>query len=383
MHQHHVLRSATSAIRRTMLGWGTVSVVALTFSPLLLSSADAANAAPSATEQSEQHSSSWHVAQQAAVADGVYELVWSPSLKALFAAAANGFENERGGTVYRLDPQTLKIEQQWTLPHKAFGLTFDERTPTLFVGHTLDQAISALNVDSGAIKTLQLVEPTPEPVEGEEKPFGPNPREMTLDPVTETLYISGVGDDSVVWAIDAKTLTLKKTLPDFGVWATGIVVDSAAQRLYVSTYKDSSVRVVDTSSGEIVARWAAGGENPLNLALDAKGHRLFVTHAKSDTVSVIDTRSGKIMHQLDAGASSLAVKFDAHAQRLYVTQRDAHRVMIFDTENYRRVGEQMFETMPNSLAFDPDNATVWVSLKQPLDDKYQSKAPDGIARLVP
>ncbi|MCM5704070.1 YncE family protein [Larsenimonas salina] len=350
------------------------------------SAADTATAS-SAVDTQTLPAANWQVRTDRALAQALYELAYSPSMDALFVASAGGFEDDAKGVVYQLDPDSLEVQKRWALPGQAFGLAFDEATKTLYLGDTLDQSLIRLNVDTGATETLQLAKPAPEPAEGEEKPFGPNPRQLVLSPDGQTLYISGVGTESVLWVVDTKRFALEKTVTGFGEWATGLALDADTDRLFVSTYKDNAVRVVDTTDNTLVDQWPTGGKSPLNLALDKANHHLFVTHAKSNAVTVLDTRTGKQVTSIDLGGDSLAAAFDAPEHRLLVSQRDAKKLSIIDTDELSLEGQLPLETaMPNSLALSPDGKRVWLTLKQPIKkvgEVYKAEKPDHVATLSP
>ena len=47
------------------------------------------------------------------------------------------------------------------------------------------------------------------------------PRELVADADSDTLYITGLGESSVVWVVDGKDLTLRATVTDTGKYGTG------------------------------------------------------------------------------------------------------------------------------------------------------------------
>jgi DNA-binding beta-propeller fold protein YncE len=60
------------------------------------------------------------------------------------------------------------------------------------------------------------------------------PRELVVDETTNTVYISGIGKESVIWAVNGETMTLKYTITGTGKFSTGLAIDAAAKRLYTS-----------------------------------------------------------------------------------------------------------------------------------------------------
>ncbi|MFC0267588.1 YncE family protein [Kushneria aurantia] len=364
------LSYAPRFVHRTLLA---LALAALMASPLQAAEEGDSTAQPAPDRES--------VDARVEPAVGLYELAFSPSQEAIYVAAANGFKNEAGGTIYRLDPQTLEIEGQIDLEQKAFGLALNPRTHTLFVGHALDQSISAVSLESGEVRHLALVSEEEKARAEEQDLYGPNPRQLRVDASTNTLYVTGVATHSVLWIIDGESLTLENTVEGLGEWTTGLALDPDAGRVYVSTIKAGEVIAIDMQSHQIMARWPSGGDWPTNLALDSDRQRLYVTNQKSANVAVLDTRSGEIVAILDSAEGALDLLLDGN--RLWVTNRDASSVTLFDTQSDERTASFVIDPMPNSLLKVPNEAGVYLSLKQPLDDELKAPGPDAVIHLVP
>ncbi len=330
-----------------------------------------------------QQNASDHIVAQKDVARGLYELVFSPSQQAIYVAATDGFDDEegKGGSIYRLNSQTLEVEDAIAMDQKPFGLALNEKTQTLFVGHTLDQSVTAINLDDNTTRHLALATEKEKAQAKKDKVFGPNPRQLSVDEQSNTLYMTGVGDKSVLWIIDGEKLTLTDTVEGFGTWATGLAVDHEGKRIYVSTMKDNAVRVVDMDSHRIIEQWPTGGEGPLNLALDAEKHQLYVTNAGSGNVTVLDTQNGKVLDTLASGEGALALILEG--DRLYVTNRKAKTVTIYDRDSHKLLDTVQTPLMPNSLMAISDASGVYVSLKQALDENHQTDKSDSIIHIKP
>lgn len=344
---------------------------------------------PTQQQESAPQGASDHIVAQTSVDKGLYELVFSPSQQSIYVAATGGFgkgesdnygENE-GGRIYRLNAQTLEVEDSIALDDKPFGLALNEKTHTLFVGHTLNQSVSAINLDDNTTRHLALATEAEKAQAKKDNVFGPNPRQLAVDEQTNTLYVTGVGDKSVLWVIDGKELTLKDTIKGFGTWATGLAVDHDGKRLYVSTMKDNAVRVVDMDSHKIIAQWPTGGEGPLNLALDGEKHQLYVTNANSGDVTVLNTENGEVVDTLKSGDGTLALMLEG--DRLYVTNRKAKTVTVYDRESHELLDTVETPLMPNSLAAVSDASGAYVSLKQELNKDHQTDEPDSVIHIKP
>ncbi|WP_240155466.1 7-bladed beta-propeller protein YncE [Candidatus Pantoea multigeneris] len=332
--------------------------------PLLLAtalfSASAAFAAPAAD-----------VTQQ--VGQGAYELAFSNTNNALYVATSNG-RGEGGGVVYRLGAQDLAVQGKIPTELKTFGAAINNQTNVLYVGNTLNSAVTSVDVASGKELKNLVLDATKR--EGDVRPLAV--RELAVDEKTNRVYITGLGKESVVWVVDGKDLKLISTIPNTGKMGTGIALDSAAQKAYV-TNADGELVTIDTRTNAIEKRVKLDeGKDHffLNIALDTKGQRAFITDSKQAQVLVVDLKTQKVIERI-AVPESLAVLFNAQRDELYVTHRMASEVSIIDASNYKVKRTVKTEGLPNSLAISADGKALFVSVKQPGPPRKPAGAKEG------
>ncbi len=97
------------------------------------------------------------------------------------------------------------------------------------------------------------------------------PRELAVNEQTNTVYITGLGKESVIWVVDGATLKLKTTITGTGAMATGLAIDPQAKRLY-TTNADGELLTIDSESNTIASRKKLQDDGKahfyLNLSLD-------------------------------------------------------------------------------------------------------------------
>lgn len=310
------------------------------------------------------------------LADGLYEMVLSPKEDALYVASSEGFKDVQGGVVYKLDPATLKTTGRSHTDLKNFALAISPDGKTVYATNSLDGGISAISTEDGKVKKRLLF--TERNKEG--YPYGA--RQVLLH--NDLLYIGGVGDPAVVWVVDAKTLTLKKTIKNAGQWVTGLLWSEQTGRLYVAN-GGGEILIIDPRSNRIEKRWKPLGDKPallLNLAEDPATGRLFVTdNSKAKTTLVLDIRSGELIKQLDVG-DSLAVKFNAKRNELYITQRESGKLLSLDATTYAVKQSWDLPPNPNSLLLSADGQTLYVTVKQPFNKDHSTNGPDSVVRIA-
>ncbi|MDA8478976.1 YncE family protein [Citrobacter sp. Awk 4] len=315
-----------------------------------------------------------------AVGKGAYEMAYSQQENALWLATSQSRKLDKGGIVYRLDPVTLEVTQAIHNDLKPFGVTLNNATQTLWFGNTVNSALTAIDAKTGDVKGRLVLDPRQR--SEEVRPL--QPRQLVADDATNTVYISGIGKESVVWVVDGETIKLKTTIQNTGKMSTGLAIDSKAGRLY-TTNADGEFITIDTADNKILSRKKLLDDGKehffMNLSLDTAGHRAFITDAKAAEVLVIDTRDGKVLANV-AAPESLAVLFNPARNEAYVTHRQAGKVSVIDAKRYNVVKTFDTPTFPNSLALSADGKTLYVSVKQKSTREQEATQPDDVIRIA-
>ncbi|MDK4218230.1 YncE family protein [Pantoea agglomerans] len=313
-----------------------------------------------------------------AVGKGVYELAVSPKDNALFVATAQNSSGD-GGTVFRLDPATLAVQQSINTELKSFGAAINPQTNVLYIGNTVNGSVTAIDASSGKVLNTLVLDSrkrseTVRPLQ---------PRQVAVDAKTNRVYITGLGPQSVVWVVDGSTLKLVSTIPNNGKMGTGLAVDSDAQKVYV-TNGDGELVTINARTNAIEKKQKIDGDKEhffLNIALDTRGQRAFLTDSKQAQVLVVDLRNQQVIQRIDV-PESLAVLFNGDRDELYVTHRKAGEVSIIDASSYKVKRTVKTPALPNSLALSADGKVLYVSVKQPGSRKAPPKNPDSVMRIA-
>jgi len=313
-----------------------------------------------------------------AVGKGVYELAVSPKDNALFVATAQNSSGD-GGTVFRLDPATLAVQQSINTELKSFGAAINPQTNVLYIGNTVNGSVTAIDASSGKVLNTLVLDSrkrseTVRPLQ---------PRQVAVDAKTNRVYITGLGPQSVVWVVDGSTLKLVSTIPNTGKMGTGLEVDSDAQKVYV-TNGDGELVTINARTNAIEKKQKIDGDKEhffLNIALDTRGQRAFLTDSKQAQVLVVDLRNQQVIQRIDV-PESLAVLFNGDRDELYVTHRKAGEVSIIDASSYKVKRTVKTPALPNSLALSADGKVLYVSVKQPGSRKAPPKNPDSVMRIA-
>ena len=315
-----------------------------------------------------------------AVGKGAYEMAYSQQGNALWLATSQSRKLDKGGVVYRLDPVTLEVTQAIHNDLKPFGATINNTTQTLWFGNTVNSAVTAIDAKTGEVKGRLVLDDRKRTEEV--RPL--QPRELVADDATNTVYISGIGKESVIWVVDGENIKLKTAIQNTGKMSTGLALDSKGKRLY-TTNADGELITIDTADNKILSRKKLLDDGKehffINISLDTNNQRAFITDSKAAEVLVVDTRNGNILAKV-AAPESLAVLFNPARNEAYVTHRQAGKVSVIDAKSYKVVKTFDTPTHPNSLALSADGKTLYVSVKQKSTKQQEATQPDDVIRIA-
>lgn len=315
-----------------------------------------------------------------AVGKGAYEMAYSQQENALWLATSQSRKLDKGGVVYRLDPVTLEVTQAIHNDLKPFGATINNTTQTLWFGNTVNSAVTAIDAKTGEVKGRLVLDDRKRTEEV--RPL--QPRELVADDATNTVYISGIGKESVIWVVDGENIKLKTAIQNTGKMSTGLALDSKGKRLY-TTNADGELITIDTADNKILSRKKLLDDVKehffINISLDTTRQRAFITDSKAAEVLVVDTRNGNILAKV-AAPESLAVLFNPARNEAYVTHRQAGKVSVIDAKSYKVVKTFDTPTHPNSLALSADGKTLYVSVKQKSTKQQEATQPDDVIRIA-
>lgn len=165
-----------------------------------------------------------------AVGKGAYEMVYSQDENALWVATSQSRSQDKGGAIYRLEPTTLEVNQRIFNDIKPFGAAINTKIQTLWFGNTVNSSVTAIDAKTGTVKGRLVLDSRPQT----ESVRPLQPRELVTDETTNSVYITGIGQESAIWVVDGDSITLKSTIGGTGKLATGLALDSASKRLYVT-----------------------------------------------------------------------------------------------------------------------------------------------------
>jgi YVTN family beta-propeller protein len=191
------------------------------------------------------------------------------------------------------DPRTWQVHDETAIPecggidHADFSA--DGRTAVF----TCEFAGRVAVVDVPSHKVLRVIDmPHRNTVMG--------PQDIKLAPDGSVYYIAD-SDANGVWVLDGAATHVLRFIPT-GHGAHGLYLSRDATRLYVTNRHEGSVSVLDAYTGAEVTKWRIpGGGSPDMGNLTADGSQLWLSGRYDSTVYVLSTKDGSLIARIPAG----------------------------------------------------------------------------------
>jgi DNA-binding beta-propeller fold protein YncE len=261
-------------------------------------------------------------------------------LKSLLGFATNS----RTNIVSVFNKHTMEVVDTIATSSGPKGAVIDQRRGWVYVALAGDDAIEAIEVNTGEILSrLQLN-------------FGDEPVEIALSSDGEILVSANYGSNSVS-IIDALSLREldRVNLPSE---PTHVVAGTSSRRAYVIQPRSNSVSAIDLSRREITATRILD-ETPLRGAISRDGNSLYLITSHSSDILIIDPVSLAETGRIYADADAASIMVDSKTGLIYVGRR-FRGISVVDPFSLMRIDR--FRTRGNAvfLAFDDDENSLFV-----------------------
>jgi len=166
----------------------------------------------------------------------------------------------------------------------------------------------------------------------------------------------------------------------------GIAVDQGTGLVYVASYLDPTLSVIDPGLGEVIATVDLGGVGGSNgVAVDSTRRRVYVVNSQTDNVSVVDLESLTVMGTVTVGDRPLYAAVDESDGTVYVTNHNAGSISVLRGNPPALADVLTTGTEPVHLAVDGARGRLAVVNGSELFDSLSlyGLASGGSAQVVP
>lgn len=183
---------------------------------------------------------------------------------------------------------------------------------------------------------------------------------QSLDPSTGRLYLSHMGDGTVV-VFDTKVDKVVANLPGFPV-VTGVLVVPALKSVYASVTGNHEIGVLDTEKF-VVSKRIKDGKFPDGLAYSPETHKLFVSDEAGGVETVIDARRNERVDTIEMGGEVGNTQYDPASHLIYACVQTRNELVEINPETdriqarYRLPGGEH----PHGLYVDDEHEKAYIA----------------------
>jgi YVTN family beta-propeller protein len=183
---------------------------------------------------------------------------------------------------------------------------------------------------------------------------------QSLDPKTGRLYLSHMGDGTVV-VFDTKTNKVLANIPGFPT-VTGVLVVPALKSVYASVTRNHEVAVLDTEKLAVSKR-IKDGKFPDGLAYSPETHKLFVSDEAGGVETVIDTQRNERVNTIQMGGEVGNTQYDPVSHLIYACVQTRNEFVEINPETdkiqarYHLSGGEH----PHGFYIDDQNAKAYIA----------------------
>ena len=138
---------------------------------------------------------------------------------------------------------------------------------------------------------------------------------------------------------------------------------AAGQKAYVGNFKDSTVSVIDTVAGRVIATVpvAAG---PDGIVVGRDDAQVFVSGSSASSLSVIDASIDQVVHTIEVGKGPQGLAITPDGRWVLAAVNGDDRVAFIDTAT-RSVTAAVPLAKPHTIAIRPGGKQAYVSSQEP------------------
>ena len=185
---------------------------------------------------------------------------------------------------------------------------------------------------------------------------------VRFDSAAKKIYVGfGSGGIAVVNAADGKQIGSIK----LSAHPEAFELEKNGERIFVNVPNSRNVAVIDRKKGEVIATWKTDGAfGNFPMAFDEANHRLFIGCRIPSKLVVLNTESGEVVAKIDISGDSDDIFYDSNRHRIYAIC-GAGKIDIIeqtDANNYKAVTKIDTADGARTGLFVPERDTLFVAV---------------------
>ena len=185
---------------------------------------------------------------------------------------------------------------------------------------------------------------------------------VRFDSAAKKIYVGfGSGGIAVVNAADGKQIDSIK----LSAHPEAFELEKNGERIFVNVPNSRHVAVIDRKKGEVIATWKTDGAfGNFPMAFDEANHRLFIGCRIPSKLVVLNTESGEVVAKIEISGDPDDVFYDSKRHRIYAIC-GAGKIDIIeqtDANNYKAVTKIDTADGARTGLFVPERDTLFVAV---------------------
>ena len=222
-----------------------------------------------------------------------------------------------------------------------YTVTADQSRNKVYVTYTYDHILTVIDGDKNTASSLETG----------------SADAIEIDEKTNTLFLSTY-EDPFIRIVDAANGATHKVRVGGHIW--GLAFDAANSRLFLAHTMSADVISLDEKTQETAA--VSVGQIPCALAFNPATHMLYAVNYGDQTLSVIDTVKMKVMKVIAVGDHPQAVAVDIERNRVYVANVHGDSVTVIDGVKNAILDTYQVGEHPYALTVDVNTGQVYAAI---------------------
>ena len=241
--------------------------------------------------------------------------------------------NSNSDSLSVVDTGALNVVNSFPAGKDPEGLTFNREGTLLYVVNENESAVTVIDPSGRIVKKIEV---------------GTEPETAVASPDGRWIAVSNETSNDV-HLIDTASQTVAKKI-SVPKNPRGMRFTADSKRLFVASEQAHTVSVISLDTMSVDKSAPTGGSRPVDIALSRDGKRAWVSHGESGDVRVLDTSTLEVLSTIPVGPRAWWTALTPDGSRLYVTVGRGGDVAVIDTAAGKVVGRVAAGKLPWGIA---------------------------------
>lgn len=246
---------------------------------------------------------------------------------------------ESTGSIVVIEAATGK-EQTVAVGREPISIAVNRSTNRIYVANSGGASVSVIDGKNDTVVTTV--------------PVARLPYAIAVDEFTNRVYVTHTYSGSVTVIDGATDRATSLKIGD----ADGVAVDPKGGKVFLYTYEDPDIRILDEASGAVTK--VTVGPHIWGMVFDEASSTLYLAHTATDEIVSLNENTHDV-GTIPVGKIPCALAVDPENHRLYVVNYGDDTVSIVNLQTHRVTGNLPVDRHPQGLVVDSESRRVFVA----------------------